>query len=139
MNRLIGLLLVAFFAAPAFAYEFQPATPLDISGIDKNMLDDIYGKWEIRNEKGTKKCKITLLKEQGIGGMQLEKDKNCEKAFPMMADITSWRLNEDWMIDLVDALRHVRVRFMTPDDRYVPFGDDKDIENMDEFNKIEGK
>jgi hypothetical protein len=46
---------------------------------------------------------------------------------------------EGWTIDLVDPLRKTRVRFETPDNRYVPFGDDKDIAGMHELIKIQDK
>ena len=54
-------------------------------------------------------------------------------------DIAAWRLLQDWTIDLVDPLRKTRVRFETPDNRYVAFGDDKDIAGMDKVVKISSK
>jgi len=36
-------------------------------------------------------------------------------------------------------LRKTRVRFETPDNRYVPFGDDKDIAGMYEIVNIQDK
>jgi hypothetical protein len=46
---------------------------------------------------------------------------------------------ENWTIDLVDGLRKTRVRFETPDNRYVAFGDAKDIAGMADFVKIQNK
>jgi hypothetical protein len=54
-----------------------------------------------------------------------------------MADISAWRLLEGWTIDLIDPLRKTRVRFETPDSRYVPLGDPKDIAGIDEFAKVQ--
>lgn len=53
-----------------------------------------------------------------------------------MGDIAAWRVNEGWSIDLVDALRKVKVRFETPDERYVAFGEARDIAGMDRFLKL---
>jgi hypothetical protein len=53
-----------------------------------------------------------------------------------MADIAAWRLLEGWTIDLVDPLRKTRVRFETPDNRYVAFGDPKDIAGIHEIVKV---
>ena len=135
MNRLICLFLIVVFVTPACAYDFVPTPALDLTSVDKAMADDMFGKWEIRNDKGTKRCKFTLLKAETIGGMQINIDKNCGKAFPIMAKITAWRLGEGWAIDFVDAERHTRVRFTTPDDNYVAFGDDADVKDMDQLNK----
>jgi hypothetical protein len=42
-------------------------------------------------------------------------------------------------IELVDPLRKTRVRFETPDNRYVPFDDDKDIAGMYKIVKLQHK
>jgi hypothetical protein len=36
-----------------------------------------------------------------------------------MDDITAWRLYEGWGIGFADATRKLRIRFFTPDERYV--------------------
>ena len=56
-----------------------------------------------------------------------------------MEDISAWRLLQGWSIDLVDPIRRIRIRFETPDNRYVPFGDAKDIAGMDELIKVKAK
>ncbi len=138
-------LAVVLFAASASltgaarAYDFGPIAPMDTKDLDPAMLNDVYGKWEIRDKSGKKRCVITLLKEPAIGGNQLDIAPGCDKAFPVMADIGAWRLLESWGIDLVDPLRKIRVRFTTPDERYVAFGDKKDIAGMDDFLKVEEK
>ena len=60
-------------------------------------------------------------------------------AYPIMGEITAWRLIEGWGIDFVDALRKTRVRWTTPDNPYVAFGDDKDIAGMDDLIKVKDK
>ena len=52
-------------------------------------------------------------------GYAIEVAGNCKKLFPVMDEIVGWRLLEGWTIDLVDATRKTRVRFSTPDERYV--------------------
>ena len=137
-----GLLLIALTAglmSPAGAYDFEPVKPLDVKSVDPSMLTDVYGAWEIRDKSGKRRCRINLLKDFGIGGYQIEVGPGCDKAFPIMADITAWRLLEGWTIDLVDGLRKTRLRFSTPDNRYVAFGDAKDIAGMDELIKVQDR
>ncbi len=137
-----GLLLIALTAGligQAHAYDFEPVKPLDVKSIDPSLLVDVFGAWEIRDKSGKKRCRVILLKESGIGGNQVEVAPGCDKAFPIMGDISAWRLLEGWTIDLVDPLRKTRVRFSTPDNRYVPFGDAKDIAGMDELIKVKSK
>lgn len=137
-----GILLIAIAAClsgPALAYDFEPAKPMDVKELDPAMLTDIYGAWEIRDKSGKKRCRITLLKEPGIGGNQVEIAPGCDKMFPVMADISAWRLLEGWGIDLVDPLRKIRIRFTTPDERYVAFGDKKDIAGIDELLKVQDR
>lgn len=139
--RLIAMAagLVASQAAPAAAYDFEPVKPLDVKEVDPALLADVFGAWEIRDKSGKKRCRVTFLKEFGIGGYQVEVAPGCDKAFPVMADISAWRLLEGWTIDLVDPLRKTRVRFSTPDNRYVAFGDPKDIAGIDEIVKVQAK
>ena len=136
---LLALALIAALPGVARAYDFEPVKPLDTKEVDPSMLTDIYGAWEIRDKGGKKRCRITLLKEPGIGGNQVEVAPGCDKAFPVMGDISAWRLLEGWGIDLVDPLRKIRIRFTTPDERYIPFGDKKDIVGMDELIKVQDK
>jgi hypothetical protein len=136
---ILALALIAALTGAARAYDFEPAKPMDVKDLDPAMLNDIYGAYEIRDKGGKKRCRITLLKEPGIGGNQVELAPGCDKAFPVMADISAWRLLEGWGIDLVDPLRKIRIRFTTPDNRYVPFGDKKDIAGMDELLKVSDK
>lgn len=140
MRRIV--LLIAFAAGligPAHAYDFEPVKPLGVKNVDPSLLNGVYGAYEIRDKSGKKRCRITLLKEPGIGGNQVEVAPACDKAFPVMADISAWRLLEGWSIDLVDPLRKIRVRFQTPDNRYIPFGDKEDIAGMDELIKVQDK
>ena len=139
MRRLLSIALVVGLIGSASAYDFQPAKPLDVKSLDPSMLTDIYGAWEIRDKSGKRRCRVTLLKDFGIGGYQIEVAPGCDKTFPVMGDITAWRLLENWTIDLVDGLRKTRVRFETPDNRYVAFGDAKDIAGIEDFLKITAK
>jgi len=135
-----GWLLIFVAAAmtgPAHAYDFAPAKPLDVASVDPAMLADVYGAYEIRDKSGKKRCRINLMKDVGIGGYQIDVAPGCDKTFPIMGDIAAWRLLENWTVDLVDALRKTRVRFETPDDRYVAFGDEKDIAGMHELVKVQ--
>jgi hypothetical protein len=131
--------LAAGLIGPAFAFEFEPAKPLDLKSVSPELLAGIYGPWEIRDKSGKKRCRIDLKKEFGIGGYQVEVAPGCEKAFPVMGDVAAWRLLEGWSIDLVDPLRKTRVRFETPDNRYVAFGDKNDIADIYEIVKLKDK
>ena len=133
---LVILALMAALAGPANAFDFEPVKPLDTKGVEPALLANTFGAWEIRDKSGKKRCRVTLLKEFGIGGYQIEVTPGCEKNFPVMGDISAWRLLEGWTIDLVDPLRKTRVRFETPDDRYVASGDPKDIAGIYEIVKV---
>lgn len=136
----LSLYLIAVLAAlagPAAAYDFEPVKPLDIKEVEPSNLAGTFGAWEIRDKSGKKRCRVVLLQEASIGGYQIEITPGCEKTFPIMGDISAWRLLQGWTIDLVDPLRKTRVRFQTPDNRYVPFGDPKDIAGMYEILKVQ--
>lgn len=133
------IVLAGSLATPAAAYDFEPVKPLDVKQVDAALLADTFGIWEIRDKSGKKRCRVTLKKEFGIGGYQIEAASGCDKTFPIMGDIAAWRLLEGWTIDLVDGLRKTRVRFETPDNRYVPIGDPKDIAGIDEIVKVRDK
>lgn len=92
---------------------------MDTSAVSPELLNDMYGKWEVRDAKGGKRCIVTLKKEPTIGGNEIEVAKGCGKIFPVMDDIAAWRLYEGWGIGFADATRKLRIRFFTPDERYV--------------------
>jgi hypothetical protein len=118
--RLHGKFLAAFLliATPAAA-QFAPLPPLNLKEVDPALIGDLFGAWEIRDKSGKKRCRIVLKKEQAIGGYAIEVADSCKKTFPVMDEIAGWRLLESWTIDLIDATRKTRVRFETPDNRYV--------------------
>jgi hypothetical protein len=97
----------------------QAQAPLDLDSVDPAMAADFLGDWSIQNADGSKSCKVTLHKDQVIGGMQIDVDPQCGKVFPVMDDVASWRLLEGWEIVLVDATRKSLIRFFTPDNAYV--------------------
>jgi protease inhibitor Inh len=119
-------LFPAFFAALAMtasasAQQFEALKPMDMNfpGIDPSVYADLFGPWELRDSTGKRRCRIVLKKEYMIGGQQIEVAPDCAQKFPIMNEIVAWRLLENWTIDLVDPLRKTRIRFSTPDDRYV--------------------
>lgn len=130
---MIGTMLAV--AGSAAAYEFAPVKPLDTRAVDPTLLSDVYGAWEIRSRDGAKRCRIVLQREPAIGGSAIDVAPDCAKHFPVMADIAGWRLLEGWTIDLIDPLRKTKVRFQTPDNRYVAFGEPGDVAGMDELVK----
>lgn len=92
---------------------------LDLDALDKTEVADFLGTWRIRNEAGDKSCDVELKREMTIGSMQIDVDPACAKVFPVMEEIAAWRLKEGWAIDLVDAVRQMRLRFYTPDVTYI--------------------
>ncbi|QND51438.1 AprI/Inh family metalloprotease inhibitor [Phyllobacterium sp. 628] len=118
MHRAI-FALALFATLPVTAALAQEVAPMDLDSIDPDLLESFYGPWQIRNENGDKLCKVVLKKETTIGGTQIEIDPACAKTFPIMGEITAWRLKENWTIELVDALRKTRITFETPDDNYI--------------------
>ncbi|MGN6572796.1 MAG: AprI/Inh family metalloprotease inhibitor [Pseudolabrys sp.] len=123
-------------ARSAAAFDFAPAPPLDTKQVDPALLKDMFGTWEIRDKVGRKRCRIVLLREPAIGGMGIEIGEQCAKAYPAMGDVAAWRLLEGWTVDLIDPLRKTRIRFETPDNRYVAFGEPSDIAGMDDLVKL---
>ena len=135
----LAALMAVIATGAARAYDFPPLQPMNESDVAPALLADVFGVWELRDKSGKRRCRITLLKEMGIGGRQVELAPGCEQAFPVMGDIAAWRLQQGWTIDLIDPLRHTRLRLETPDERYIAIGDDKDVAGIDAFAKIETK
>lgn len=131
--------LVCLAAGTARAYDFPPLEPINDQDVEPAMLADMFGTWELRGARGKKRCRVTLLRDMGIGGRQIEVAPGCDKVFPVMGDIAAWRLQQNWTVDLIDALRKTRIRLQTPDERYIAVGDDKDVAGIDEFIKVETK
>ncbi|WP_029003438.1 AprI/Inh family metalloprotease inhibitor [Azorhizobium doebereinerae] len=92
---------------------------LNLDELDPQEVKDLLGVWIIKDQRGRKQCRVVLKREPTIGGMQIDVDPKCPKVFPVMGDITAWRLMEGWEIRLADGERKTRIRFFTPDNRYV--------------------
>ncbi len=101
------------------ASQAQEVKPLNLDELDAKELKDFLGPWIIKDERGKRQCRVVLKRETTIGGMQIDVDPKCQTVFPVMGEITAWRLMEGWEIRLADALRKTRVAFYTPDDTYV--------------------
>lgn len=127
-GRLLAALLL--IATPAAA-QFAPLQPLNLKEVDPGLIGDLFGAWEIRDQSGKKRCRVVLKKEQAIGGYAIEVADNCKNSFPVMGEIAGWRLLENWTIDLIDATRKTRVRFSTPDERYVAIPEVDGIARLD--------
>jgi hypothetical protein len=136
MKRLAVVLALLGLAPAGLAFDFEPLKPLDTREVDPATVKGTFGAYEIRDKAGKKRCRIVLTQQPAIGGYVVELAPDCTRAFPVMADIAGWRLLEDWTIDLIDPFRKSRVRFSTPDARYVPSGNPTDIAGMDELRKL---
>lgn len=125
--------IAALHMGTAFAEEanFEPLPPLDLSEVSPEFADDMFGRWMISDETGKRTCEVRLDREDTIGGMQIDVGPTCEKTFPVMGEIAAWRLSEGWVIDLVDVERKTRVRFSTPDERYVAIPEVDGIETIE--------
>lgn len=126
MRRMVlGLAAVAALQVGAAIAEedavFEPLPSLDLDSVDAEFADEMFGRWTIGSAEGDRRCEVELLREPAIGGMQIDIDPGCEAVFPVMADIAAWRLLEGWAIDLTDGERKTRIRFSTPDERYVAY------------------
>ncbi|WP_181257039.1 AprI/Inh family metalloprotease inhibitor [Pseudaminobacter soli (ex Li et al. 2025)] len=100
---------------------FDNLKPIDVEAADPEFVADMFGPWAISDSSGGKHCNVVLKRDQTIGGMEIELAPACAATFPVLGDITAWRLLEGWAIDLVDAERKTRIRFDTPDDIYVAY------------------
>lgn len=71
-----------------------------------------------------------LNPNQTIGGSKI--DPAYPTVFPVMDDITVWRLRPGWGIDPVDAERKIRVSFFAPDNAYVVQPETDDIVTIEQ-------
>lgn len=115
MMKLWATILLVWLGAAAA----RAQAPLDLDSVDPAMAADFLGDWSLQNADGSKSCKVTLHKDQVIGGMRIDVDPQCAAVFPVMENVASWRLLEGWEIVLVDATRKSLIRFFTPDNAYV--------------------
>jgi hypothetical protein len=113
-----GILAVALASSTVAA---QDLMPMDLTQVDPALVGDMFGDWVISDAAGEKTCAVTLGRDETIGGRVIDIDPACAGVFPVMDQVFAWRLMEGWSIDLVDAERHLLIRFSTPDDRYVAF------------------
>jgi hypothetical protein len=117
-------------AGPSWAQQ-----PLDPDAVDPAMLADFLGDWSIQNADGSKSCKVTLGREEAIGGLAIQVDPDCDSTFPVMKHVAGWRLHEDWQIVLIDATRKSLIRFSTPDNAYIA---EPEIDGITTIVKIGG-
>lgn len=114
---LIAAIAALFAASPVPAQD--DLMPMDLTGVDPAMVDDMFGEWVITDESGEKRCVVSLSREETIGGMVIDVDPACPSIFPVMAEVAAWRLMDNWAIDLADATRKRLIRFTTPDAGYI--------------------
>ena len=124
----IGLLMV-LLVGPTHAQELKP---LNLDELDPAEVKDFLGSWIIKDVRGKRQCRVVLKRETTIGGMEIDVDPKCKAVFPVMGEITAWQLMEGWEIRLADALRKTRIRFFTPDNRYVAEPDTDGIFTIDQ-------
>ena len=120
------LIALAFVLSSSIAHA-QSDTPMDMTSIDQNEFKDFLGLYVISDQSGKKQCRVRLKSDETIGGMAIDINKKCSKVFPVMSDVSSWRLNEGWTIVLADATRKTLLRFYTPDNDYIS---DKEIDGI---------
>lgn len=123
---------IAVSCGGAFADDLKT---LDLDALDQSEVDDFLGAWEIRDVTGARRCTVTFKREMTIGGSGIDVDPACVATFPIMDEITAWRLKEGWAIDLVDAVRQMRLRFEVPDVTYVASQDIDGIFTIEQVPK----
>ncbi len=114
MKRLIFALLLG--TTPALA---QSTAPLDLNAVDPSLLEGFFGTWQVQDADGGKTCDVELTREDAIGGMVIKVAEGCAAAFPVMGNVASWRLYENFEIVFADAARKELIRFYVPDNSYV--------------------
>ena len=117
MKIALAAALASLFATAAFAQD--DLVPMDLAEVDPGMVEEFFGPWVIEDESGARTCRVELKREETIGGMAIDVDEACAAVFPVMEEITAWRLMEGWTIVLADATRKSRLVFFTPDERYI--------------------
>ncbi len=126
--RLIGagvMVAASLLSRGAWADDLQS---LDLDALDKAEVDGFLGRWRIRNEAGDRSCDVVLEREMTIGGLQIDVDPACAKAFPVMDEIAAWRdlhrsAGDRWHLHHRAAAEEVsRGRFF-PDCLHAPIAD----------------
>ncbi|WP_373506048.1 AprI/Inh family metalloprotease inhibitor [Aestuariivirga sp.] len=97
----------------------QSTKLLDLSSVDPSLLEGFFGTWQVQNADGSKICDVELTREDTIGGLAIGIENACLDEFPVMGEVTAWRLYENFEIVFVDATWQERIRFFTPDNTYV--------------------
>ena len=100
-SKLQTLALTAALLAP-----FYPATMS--AQVSDDLVQATTGLWLVASEDGSPGCRITLQKDQAIGGYALQEEKPC--AGPLHDNVYAWSFGGDGIV-LRDATRKVMMSF----------------------------
>lgn len=114
---LVGLL--ATFASSLFAASTQANETVRVERLNRDGRNNILGAWIIADQSGGKICRVSYSDEKTIDGYVVEIDPACMSVFPLMDEVSAWRLDAGWTIVFSDATRNSLIRFTTPDETYV--------------------
>ena len=100
--RLIVPLLLALSAGLAHA---QPAPAVS------DAAQAMVGAWELSNAERDKRCPVTFSVDPAPGGLKLELDPACAKAFPQLKDVVVWMLGRNDVLRLLDGKGTAAIEF----------------------------
>jgi Protease inhibitor Inh len=66
-------------------------------------IGQLAGPWDLTSQAGARRCRITLMRNEGKGGRALGFGAPCRRAFPILASITAWSVGDDGLISLNNA------------------------------------
>lgn len=99
LRSAVLLLLLLATSAQAQAPQ-RPAAPAQ--ALSEN-AKAVLGAWEFSNSDRDKICSVTLKAEPAANGFRIEFDDRCAGAFPLINDITGWRMTDNELLRFVDA------------------------------------
>ena len=103
-----ALFAVFVIATPAFAQAPQPA----LGDSAKSLL----GSWEFSNADRDKICTATFADKKTAVGHAVTFNKDCDRLFPIVADVAGWVFPENDLLRLVDAGGRTLIEFSEVED-----------------------
>lgn len=110
MNQVARLPIICaalLWASAAVAQgQGQPPAPA-LTDAGKAMI----GSWEFSNADRDRSCSVTFKADRAPGGLKVEFEAKCLDQFPLVRDVTGWRLQDNDNLFLVDKAGKPLVEF----------------------------
>ena len=108
----LGLALMWPLAAAAQTPQPTPSAQPTLGDSAKGLI----GSWEFSNADRDKRCTATFTGKKTAVGFEVTFDDNCDKLFPLVADIAGWVFPDNDLLRLVDADGRALIEFSEVED-----------------------